>query len=62
MDGWFDGAPVRYDGSSPGNRYVDMLLSADLDVVVVCRPVGIGRTVPLSITFVQRRAATFVFL
>ena len=53
MDGWFDGAPVSYDGSSSGNRYDDMLLSADLDVVVECWPAGIGRTVPLSVTFVQ---------
>jgi len=53
MDGWFDGAPVCYDGSSPGDRYHDLVLSADLDVVVECRPIGIGRTVPLSVTFFQ---------
>ena len=53
MDGWFDGVPVRYDCSSQGNRLDDTLLSADVDVVVGCRLAGIGRTVPLSITFVQ---------
>ena len=38
MDGRFDGALVRYDGSSPGNRFDNTLLSSDLDVVVGCRP------------------------
>jgi len=46
MEDWFDGAPDSYDGSSPGHIYDDLLLSAESDVI--------GRTVPLSITFVQR--------
>jgi len=45
--------PFQYDGSSLENRYDDLLLSADLDIGVVCRPAGIGRIVPLSVTFVQ---------
>jgi len=53
MDGWFNGAPVKYDGSSPGNRFDDTLLSVDFDVIVGCRQAGIGRTVPLGIMFVQ---------
>ena len=38
MDGWFNGAPDSYDGSSPGNSYDDLLLSTDFYVVVECRP------------------------
>ena len=48
-----NGAPDSYDGSSPENRYDDLLLSAEFDVVVECRPAGIDRTVSLSVAFVQ---------